>query len=155
MATLGSVNVMPTKLTIAAGVLVPAAPERVWEAAIDWRRQREWIWATRVDGGNGAGAAVSGWTGIGRIGFTDTMVITEWDPPRRCTVTHTGKVVRGSGEFEVHPRGDRSEFRWIERIELPLPPALGRLAAAVIGPVARLGLGSSLHRFARLFPARR
>jgi hypothetical protein len=143
---------MPTTLTIMAGVLVRAAPQQVWDTGTDWSRQHEWIWATRVTGGYGAGAAVSGWTGIGPVGFTDTMVITEWDPPRRCTVTHTGRVVRGSGVFEVRPRGDRSEFRWIERIELPLPPALGRLAGAVIGPIARLGLGSSLRRFARLFP---
>jgi hypothetical protein len=151
--TLGILMLMPTHLTVAAGVVVRAAPEQVWEVAMDWSRQHEWIWATRVDGGRGLGAAVNGWTGVGPIGFTDTMVITQWDPPWRCAVTHTGRVVRGSGVFEVHPRGDLSEFRWAERIELPLPPALVRLAGAVIGPVARLGLGSSLRRFARLFPA--
>jgi hypothetical protein len=141
---------MPTKLTITAGVLVAADPQQVWDLAVDWSRQHEWIWATRVDGAQGLGAQVTGWTGAGLIGFTDTMVITEWDPPRRCTVTHTGKVVRGSGVLEVLPRGEGSEFRWTERLVLPLPPALGKLAAAVIGPAARLGLGSSLYRFARL-----
>ncbi|HXP20499.1 MAG TPA: SRPBCC family protein [Streptosporangiaceae bacterium] len=144
---------MPTRLTIAAGVLVSGTPQEVWDLAVDWSRQREWIWATRVDGGHGPGARVTGWTGIGPIGFTDTMVITEWDPPRRCAVTHTGKLVRGSGVLEVLPRGSQAEFRWVERLVLPLPPALGKLAAAVIGPAARLGLGSSLYRFARLLPA--
>jgi hypothetical protein len=146
---------MPTKLTVTAGVLVPATPEQVWEMAVDWPRQREWIWATRVEGGQGTGAVVTGWTGVGPIGFTDTMVVTEWDPPWRCVVRHTGAVVRGSAEFGVHPRGDRSEFRWVERIELPLPPVAGKLAAVVLGPAARLGLGSSLCRFARMFPAGR
>jgi hypothetical protein len=141
---------MATKLTIAAGVLVDAAPRQVWDLAVDWSRQHEWIWATRVDGGQGPGAKVTGWTGVGPLGFTDTMVITEWDPPRRCTVTHTGKLVRGSGVLEVLPRGEGAEFRWTERLVLPLPPALGKLAAAVIGPAARLGLGTSLYRFARL-----
>src|SRR6266487_2407734 len=145
---------MPTNLTIAAGVLIRAAPQHVWDLAVDWSRQHEWIWATNVAGGHGPGARVTGWTGIGPVGFTDTMVITEWDPPRRCAVAHTGKLVRGSGVLEVLPRGaGAAEFRWVERIVLPLPPAAGRLAAAVIGPAARLGLGSSLHRFARLFPA--
>jgi uncharacterized protein YndB with AHSA1/START domain len=74
---------MPTPLRIAAQVTVDAEPGRVWRAATDWPRQREWIWATRVRGGHGAGAQVTGWTGIGPLGFSDPMVITEWDPPRR------------------------------------------------------------------------
>lgn len=149
---------MPASLTIIAGVTVAATPERVWELALDWPRQREWIWATRTEGGSGAGATVTAWTGVGPVGFTDTMVITEWDPPRRCVVTHTGSLVRGSAMFEVLPRGDRSEFRWTERIVLtpPLPDPLARLAAPVIAPVARAGLGYSLLRFARLVePGRR
>lgn len=147
---------MPTSMTISAGVTVRSDPERVWELAVDWSRQREWIWATRTEGGHGPGSLVSARTGIGPFAFTDTMVITHWDPPRRCTIMHTGSVVRGSGMFEVEPRGDRCEFRWTERIVLPvpLPPALGRLAAAVIAPAARLGLGFSLLRFARLLRAR-
>src|ERR1039457_5631357 len=107
---------MPTSLTIAAGVTVGARPERVWDLAFDWSRQHEWIWATRTSGGHGLGAGVTGRTGIGPVGFTDTMEITQWDPPRRCTVTHTGTIVRGEGIFEGLPRGSRSEFRWTERI---------------------------------------
>jgi len=42
---------MPTALQIAAQVTVDAEPERVWQAAVDWPRQREWIWGTRVHGG--------------------------------------------------------------------------------------------------------
>ena len=120
--------------------------------------------ATRAEGGHGLGAKVTGWTGIGPIGFTDPMRITDWDPPRRCTVTHLGTVVRGSGTFEVLPRDGRdgtgrshfpefSEFRWTEVIELPLPlpAALARLVAtALVGPAARAGLGWSLRKFARL-----
>jgi hypothetical protein len=138
-------------LRIVARVRVPAEADRVWRAATDWSRQGEWIWATRVHGGQGLGAAVTGWTGVGPIGFTDTMVITEWDPPRRCVVKHTGRVVRGAGIFEVQPDGSASEFRWTEDLELPLPPALGGLAGRVIRPLAERGLTSSLRRFARLF----
>lgn len=143
---------MPTALQVAAEVMVDAEPEQVWQAAIDWPRQREWIWATRVRGGHGAGAKVTGWTGIGPVGFTDPMVITDWDPPRRCEVTHTGRVVRGTGVFEVASRGSRCEFRWTEYLLLPLPPALGRLASGVIRPLAQWWLRSSLRRFARLLP---
>ncbi|HEX9035129.1 MAG TPA: SRPBCC family protein [Streptosporangiaceae bacterium] len=148
---------MPPTLTIIAGVTVRASPERVWELAVDWPRQREWIWATRTEGGHAPGAGVTARTAIGPVGFTDTMVITDWEPPRRCVLTHTGPVVRGEGVFEVIPRGERSEFRWTERIVLPspLPPALAGLAFPLIAPVARLGLGSSLLRFARLVEPRR
>jgi len=143
---------MSPSLTVRAGVTVQASQQRVWDLAVDWPRQQEWIWATRTSGGHGRGASVTGWTGIGPVGFADTMEITGWDPPRRCTVTHTGRVVRGYGVFEVRPRGDLSEFRWTEHVELPvpLPPALARLALAALAPAARLGLGSSLARFARL-----
>ena len=142
---------MPTPLRIAAQVTVDARPERVWWAAVDWPRQREWIWATRVRGGQGAGAEVTGWTGIGPLGCTDPMVLTGWDPPRRCVVTHTGRVVRGTGIFEVSPAGTGSRFAWIEDVQLPLPPPLGRIASALAAPVAAWGLRSCMRRFARLF----
>jgi carbon monoxide dehydrogenase subunit G len=146
---------MVAPLEISAGVPVRAEPERVWQVAMDWSRQGEWIPGTRVRGGAGPGAEVAAWTGIGRIGFTDTMIITEWDPPRRCVVQHTGKVVRGSGVFEVLPRGALSEFRWTELVELPVPAALAPAATLAgrwtIVPLTRLALGYALRRFARLF----
>ena len=40
-------------------------------------------------------------TAIGPVGFTDTMEIVEWDPPHRCVVRHTGRVVRGEAEHEA------------------------------------------------------
>lgn len=139
---------------------IAADPEAVWRLAVDWPRQREWIWATRTRGGHGVGATVTGWTGIGPVGFTDTMVITEWEPPVSCTVAHTGSVVRGEGVFEVLPRPGGCEFRWTERIWLPqalidlLPgavlPAVTAIVYALLAPAARAGLGSSVARFARL-----
>jgi uncharacterized protein YndB with AHSA1/START domain len=141
---------MPTPLQLAAEVTVDAAPEAVWRAAVDWPRQREWIWATRVHGGHGTGAEVTGRTGIGPVGFTDPMVITGWDPPRRCVLAHTGRLVRGTGIFEVAPRGPGSRFRWTEQLELPVPPAVGAPAGRVIAPLAEWGLRSCLRRFARL-----
>jgi Polyketide cyclase / dehydrase and lipid transport len=160
-----SVGRVPASLTVTAGVTVTADAWRVWDLAVDWATQREWIWATTTSGGHGLGASVTGRTAVGPIGFTDTMLITEWDPPRRCTVTHTGRIVRGAGIFEVRPRGNRTEFRWTERILLPDPllalvpaaarPAFTRLAHAVIAPLARIGLGCSVVRFARLLGAPR
>jgi hypothetical protein len=151
---------VPASLTIVAGVTLAADPGRVWNLALDWATQRDWMWATRTSGGQGQGAVVTARTGFGPVGFTDTMLITEWDPPRRCVVTHTGNVVRGEGVFEVMPREGRSEFRWTERIVLPesvvglvpapIRPAFTLIAFAVIAPLGRAGMGSALIRFARL-----
>jgi hypothetical protein len=121
---------------------------------MDWSRQGEWIPGTSVSGGTGVGAQVAARTALGPVGFTDTMVITEWDPPRRCVVRHTGRVVRGSGIFEVLPHGEFSEFRWTELVELPVPDAVQPGAVLVgrwtIVPLTRLALDYSLRRFARL-----
>ncbi|HET9894893.1 MAG TPA: SRPBCC family protein [Streptosporangiaceae bacterium] len=152
-------GLMVTRLTLRAGVAVAADPVRVWDLVVDWHRQHEWILATSTEGGHGLGAKVTGRTALGPIGFTDPMIITEWSPPNRCIVNHLGPVVRGSGEFEVVPlavggagaASPWAEFRWTERIDLPLPRGLGKLVvAAVVGPLARLGLGWSLRRFARV-----
>lgn len=141
---------MGTPFDVTARVRVTATPERVWQAVVDWPGQRRWIPLTRVEGGHGIGATVTGRTGIGPAGFTDTMVITEWDPPRRCVVRHTGELVRGQGVFEVVPAGGVSEFRWAEQLQLPLPPAIGRVLARALRPLAQWGLNLALRRFARL-----
>jgi carbon monoxide dehydrogenase subunit G len=146
-------------LEVSARIRVGAAPERVWQVAMDWSRQGEWIPATQVHGGTGVGAQVVARTAVGPVGFTDTMIITEWDPPRRCVVRHTGRVVRGDGIFEVIPHGELTEFRWTELVELPLPAALQRGSARqatqflgrwAVAPLARRSLQHALTRFARL-----
>jgi len=132
---------------------VDAPVEATWAGAVDWDHQAEWMLGTTVRGtaqdGRGEGGGISAFTGIGRLGFLDTMVITTWEPPHRCYVLHTGKVVRGTGEFEVRDRGQgRSTFVWREDLELPLG-ALGRAGWPVIKPVFALGVQKSLEKFAR------
>jgi carbon monoxide dehydrogenase subunit G len=150
---------VPSPLEVIAQVRVRATPEKVWAVAMDWSRQGEWIPATQVRGGTGVGARVVARTAVGPVGFTDTMVITEWDPPRRCVVRHTGKVVRGDGIFEVIPHGEFTDFRWTELVELPLPAALQRgsaqqatqfLSRWTVVPLTRRSLQYALTRFARL-----
>ena len=142
---------MSSPLEVAAQVRVRASAQQVWDAVVDWPRQREWIWATRVHGGHGVGATVTGRTAVGPVGFTDTMVITEWDPPRRCVVRHTGRLVRGAGIFEVREDGPECEFRWTEDLQLPFPATVGALVGRLVRPAAEWGLASSLRRFARMF----
>jgi len=140
---------MITRVAITSRIVLPVPPEQAWQAVVDWPRQDQWMLATRVRGGHGPGAQVVARTGIGPVGFTDTMVITVWEPPHRCVVEHTGRVLRGAGIFEVVPAGAGSEFRWTERLELPFAAA-GRWGWRVVRPLVQRGMDLSLRRFARL-----
>jgi len=140
-------------IEITARVEVPVPPEQAWQAVVDWPAQGQWMLGTRVRGEQGPGARVVARTGIGPVGFTDTMVITEWEPPRRCVVAHTGRVVRGDGVFEVAPAGAGSELRWTERLDLPFGAA-GRWGWRLARPLAQRGMDLSLRRFARFAAAR-
>jgi carbon monoxide dehydrogenase subunit G len=141
-----------TRVEVSARIQVPVPPDRAWRAVVDWPGQGRWMLATRVHGGHGLGARVVARTGVGPVGFTDTMEITQWEPPHRCVVRHTGRVVRGAGVFEVLPAGAGSEFRWTERLELPLA-VVGRWGWRLARPLAQRGMDLSLRRFARLVAA--
>ncbi|HEY7146785.1 MAG TPA: SRPBCC family protein [Streptosporangiaceae bacterium] len=140
---------MPRRVEIAAHVLVPAPASRVWDLVTDWDRQQDWMPGTRVSGGHGAGAELVARTEIGPVGFRDTMEITEWDPPRRCVMKHTGHLLRGEGLFEVSQAGEVSQFSWTERLQLPFAVPLPLLWWLLL-PAARWGMAAALRRLARL-----
>lgn len=139
---------------MSVAVAVPA--ERAWAAIADWESQGAWMVATQVRGTAGAvGEKLEGRTGIGPVAFLDTMTVTEWDPPRRCVVLHTGHVVRGTGGFEVAPRGtDACQVTWWERVDLPFG-VVGRVGWLAIGPTTRLFFKVSLGRLKRILEAGR
>ena len=127
-------------------VTCSATAERVFDVLTDWRRHREWMPFTRAEGGTGVGVTVKGWTGLGPLGFLDTMTITEWEPGRRVAVAHTGRLVRGEGWFTTLPLpGGGSAIRWGERLDPPLGP-LWPLAS----PAFRVFMRTGLRRLARL-----
>ncbi len=131
-----------------------APAERVWAYVMDWPRQSTWIPRTIVrviDGdGESVGSSIDAWTGVGKVGFHDTMQITAWEPPSRCDVVHTGRVIRGSGIFEVVALGEnRSRFDWREELEIPggrAGYAVFWLAAPALSMAVRRSLGT-LRRF--------
>ena len=86
--------------------VIGAPAQRVWDVLTDWSVHHEWMLLTRAEGGRAEGESVAAFTGIGPIGFLDTMTITVWEPPQRAVVRHTGRVVRGSGSFEVQALGE-------------------------------------------------
>jgi carbon monoxide dehydrogenase subunit G len=140
-------------------VAVEAPPERVWAALTDWRSQGRWMPATDVEvvtaHDEGVGVRLSARTGVplpwrrGRhLGVLDTMVVTEWDPPRRVVVQHTGRIVRGPGIFELTPAPHGTDLVWTERLWLPFG-IVGSLGWPLVKPFVVLGFRISLRRFAR------
>lgn len=131
---------------------VPAEPQAVFDAMTDWARQHEWMLGTKVQArkadGRGVGGEIAAFTGIGPLGFWDTMTITRWEPPHLVEVDHTGHFVRGLGIFRVEPSGAGSRFVWREELDLPLG-RLGRLGWPLVKPLFAAGVAWSLRRFAR------
>jgi uncharacterized protein YndB with AHSA1/START domain len=138
---------------ISVSVDARARPERVFSVLTDWSRHDEWMLLTRarVAAGDGrsAGSRLAAFTGVGPVGFTDTMEITEWDPPRTVKVRHTGRLVRGTGTFRVLPREGGSTIVWEEDLDLPFGP-IGRLGRPLVGPLSAPLLRLSLRRLAEL-----
>jgi len=131
---------------------VDAPPAAVWAALTDWGRQGEWMLATGVRptyrDGQGVGGRLAARTGVGPVAVLDLMTITAWEPPYRCLVSHTGRLVRGAGAFEVAELpGGRSRFTWAEWLDLPLG-RLGQLGFLLVRPLVAAGVGVSLRRFA-------
>ncbi len=146
---------MSVSLELVVPVMAPA--DQVFAGATDWAGQSQWMLGTEVEAtaqqGQGVGGGISAFTGVqtrfGRLGFLDTMVITRWEPPTRCDVLHTGRVVRGTGVFSVVPRGpQQADFVWREDLDLPLG-ALGRAGWVLVKPFFAAGVRLSLKRFAR------
>lgn len=144
------------KVALAYQVDVDAPANRVWDALVDWESQGQWMLNTvvwPVGAAEGVGARIEAFTGVVPdrrwLGFLDTMTITGWDPPHRCEVIHTGRVVRGTGAFAVESLdAERSRFHWSEEIELPWA-VIGRIGWVVVGPIMGAGVRLSLKRFAR------
>lgn len=134
-------------------VVVPVdAPARdVFDALTDWDAQSEWMMGTTVRSigpqRRAPGDQLEAFTGVGPVGFLDTMVVTDWNEGVEVTVDHTGRVVRGSGTFRVEPDGpDRSAVVWIENLAIP-GGAVGSALWRLTRPISRWAVTRSLRRF--------
>src|SRR3954462_5245717 len=137
---------------VTASIDVPVAQSDTWAAVTDWARQSDWIPATQAratdQDGRGVGGRLEARTGIGPVGFVDSMEITGWEEPHRCVVRHTGRVVRGAGAFEVEPLADGgSRVPWTEWVQPPLG-RLGYVAWFAVRPAVEASLRLALRRFA-------
>jgi len=150
---------MAAPVTIELRIAMPASAQAVWDAITDWPSQGTWMLGTRVwvgaGDGRSVGSRIEAFTGVGKLGFLDTMNITVWDPPHRCEVLHTGRVVRGVGWMATEASATGSDtcvFVWGERLHLPWG-WFGRLGWLIAGPLMKAGVRASLVRFQRVLSA--
>jgi carbon monoxide dehydrogenase subunit G len=142
--------------SIHSEVVIRAPIERAWEVLADVPGQVRWMaemkWVRIVTPGPvGVGTRAVAMVRALGIPARDSIVITEWVPPRRYAISHTG-LVKGTGEIELEP-GDApgtTRVTWDETLIAPLFPHLGGFAfRAVFGPIFQ----SDLETFARIVEA--
>lgn len=144
--------------TLSISLTIDAPREVVWKKIADWKSQGDWMLQTKVwvtsNQVEGVGTSIAAFTGplhkfyprLKSLGLLDLMVVTQWQPPRRCDVDHVGKVLKGSGSFQLSEiNGSSTRFDWSETIVAP--KAIFLLAA----PFLYVGVRISLARFARSF----
>ena len=139
--------------TIRLNVNLPCYQQKAWQAIANWEEQGSWmlqtsVWVTSTIR-EGEGTSISAFTGpfhksypkFSSMGLLDTMVVTSWQPPSRCDVLHTGKILKGSGTFElIELSANSTKFKWSEEIEC------SRLKFLAIFPFLWIGVRISLAR---------
>ncbi|NCZ57074.1 MAG: SRPBCC family protein [Actinobacteria bacterium] len=141
---------------IALTLSLPCSAQRAWDEMTNWERQGEWMLQTSVwltsEIETGPGTEIAAFTGplhkffprFSFLGVLDTMVVTNWQPPHICDVLHTGKIIKGTGRFEVIEISDQSsQFNWSEIIWAP------RIIFLILKPALYVGVWISLRRFAQ------
>jgi uncharacterized protein YndB with AHSA1/START domain len=108
----------------------------VWDTVTDFGAYGRWIPLTsmRTDPPPvRLGWGFGGFTGIGPVGFLDSMLVVRWQPPAdgaaRFAVRKTGRVLAGWADVRLTATdAGGTEVVWREEI-VPRPEPLGRLAA--------------------------
>ena len=115
---------------------VPTPLDAVWDALTDFAAYGRWIPLTSMrtePGPARLGWAFGGFTGLGPIGFLDSMLVVKWEPPldgeARFAVRKTGRVLRGWADVRLAATdAGGTDVVWREEI-VPRPETLGRLVA--------------------------
>ncbi|MCE2531476.1 MAG: SRPBCC family protein [Acidimicrobiia bacterium] len=123
-------------------ITIAAPPEAVWAHLEDIASHTAWM-ADAIaiefltDQRQGAGVRFACRTRVGPLRTTDLMEITEWSPPSRMGVRHTG-AVSGEGHFELAAEHADHATRMVWHENLRFPWWLGGpLAAGGARPVLR------------------
>jgi Polyketide cyclase / dehydrase and lipid transport len=133
----------------------------VWDTVTDFGAYGRWIPLTsmRTDPPPvRLGWGFAGFTGVGPVGFLDTMLIVRWEPPAdgaaRFAVRKTGRVLRGFADVALAAAdAGVTDVVWREEI-VPRPETLGRLAAPISDRATARLFGDALDRMLESAPSR-
>jgi uncharacterized protein YndB with AHSA1/START domain len=134
-------------------VVVDAPIEATWRVVADIGLQPTWMEEMKevhvtTPGPTGVGTRGVATVRIAGISVSDPVEVTEFVPPGRYAIRHTG-LFTGSGVITLEPGADgrTTIVRWDETL---IPPFLPELGALVQAPVLRGIFQADLHRLARL-----
>ena len=133
---------------IAMSLVIAAPIGKVWASLADWESQGDWMLQTTVEVTSevreGVGTTIAAFTGIGKLGVMDHMQVTRWEPPFICDVLHTGKIIKGTGRFQLTATDvQTTRFDWSEEILAP------RALFLLIAPGLYAGVRISLMNLSR------
>jgi hypothetical protein len=129
-----------------------SAPERLWATVTDFGAYGRWLPLTtmRVDEGEPRpGWGMAGLTGIGPLRFSDSMLVTSWEPPAgpgeggRFRLIKTGRVLGGWADVRVVAEGGGSRLYWSEEM-VARPELVGRRIQDLTDRVSRTMFGRAV-----------
>lgn len=135
-----------------------APREVVWDVLVDWERQPEWMLDAKdvqvlSPHREGTGVTILCPTNLLGVTVDDTMRVTEWVEHERLAVVHLGRIITGSGAFELTDHGNGTAVRWWEDVD----PPLGRFgewgATTFVQPILERIFTASLRRLVALAEA--
>ncbi len=135
---------------------VAAPREVVWSVLTTWERQPDWMLDAKAvhvltPERTGVGVTIRCPTNLMGITVQDVMRVTGWEEPAYLEVTHLGRIITGSGAFELVEDGpDATTVTWWEEVDPPLG-ALGEWGATTfVLPILRRIFARSLANLAAL-----
>lgn len=125
------------RISVEQHVRAPRAT--VWDVLTTWERQPEWM----VDAKSvevitphrvGEGVTIECPTNLLGLTVKDIMRVTRWVEGRELEVVHLGKVIKGTGAFELRDEGKGTLVTWWEQIDPPLGKVGALGARLVVAP---------------------
>lgn len=128
-----------------------APPTVLWDVVTDFAAYERWMPVTTMrldEGTRRPGWGFAARSGVGPVGFTDSMLVTAWDPPSdgrsgHFRVVKTGALLGGRVDVRVEARGTGSRLVWDQDLVVrPLP--LKSLTDPVVTLTGQLLYGRAL-----------
>lgn len=138
-------------------VPVDAPRATVWDVLTQWERQSDWMLDAQAvevltPDRQGVGVTIRVPTSLLGVPVEDVMRVTRWEDERLLEVVHLGRIITGTGAFELQddPRTGGTILTWWEEVDPPLGAVGEWGASALVLPVLERIFRRSLGNLAKL-----